>query len=88
MLAARFTGSRDGEWMRAHASMIISTDAGGKTEQVTPTGISDIRNDILLYSIVEAQSHEIAAQSFVNHPHLHIPQSSIEIMEIRPMGEM
>jgi hypothetical protein len=69
MLAARFTGSRDGEWMRAHASMIISTDVGGKTEQVTPTGISDIRNDILLYSIVETQSHEIAAQAFVN---LHI----------------
>lgn len=77
-----------GEWMRAHASMITSTDAGGKTKQVTPTGISDIRNDILLYSIVEAQSHEAAAQTFVNHPHLQIPQSSIEILEIKPIGEM
>ena len=75
-----------GEWMGAHASMIISTDAGGKTKRVTSSGVSDTRNDIMLYSIVEAESHEAAAQSFENHPHLQIPQSSIEIMEIRPMG--
>ena len=74
------------EWMGAHASMIISTDAGGKTKRVTATGVSDTRNDIMLYSIVEAESHEAAAKSFENHPHLQIPQSSIEIMEIRPMG--
>jgi|GEM_PF-287587 len=77
-----------GEWMGSHASMIISTDAGGKTKRVTTAGVSDIRNDIMLYSIVEAESHEAAAQSFTNHPHLQIPQSSIEIMEISPMGEI
>lgn|SRR5512143_206963 len=76
------------EWMGAHASMIISTDAGGKTKRVTSTGVSDIRNDIMLYSIVGAESHEAAARSFENHPHLQIPQSSIEIMEISPIGEM
>ena len=77
-----------GEWMGAHARMIISTEAGGKTKQVTSTGVSDTRNDIMLYSIVEAESHEAAAKSFENHPHLQIPQSSIQIMEIRPMGGM
>ncbi|HYP69069.1 MAG TPA: hypothetical protein VEP67_12575 [Thiobacillaceae bacterium] len=76
------------EWMGAHASMIISTDAGGKTKQVSSSGVSDTRNDIMLYSIVEAESHEAAAKSFENHPHLQIPQSSIEVMEIRPMGGM
>jgi hypothetical protein len=75
-----------GTWMGAHSRMIISTDAGGKTKQVTATGVSDTRNDIMLYSIVEAESHEAAAKLFENHPHLQIPQSSIEIMEIRPMG--
>lgn len=77
-----------GEWMGAHASMIISTDAGGKTKRITSSGVSDTRNDIMLYSIIEAESHDAAAKSFENHPHLQIPQSSIEIMEIRPMGEM
>lgn len=42
----------------------------------------------MLYSIVEAESHEAAAQAFENHPHLQIPQASIEIMEISPIGEM
>jgi hypothetical protein len=68
--------------------MIISTDAGGKTKRVTSSGISDTKNDIILYSIVEADSHEEAAKAFENHPHLQIPQSSIEVMEIRPMGGM
>jgi hypothetical protein len=55
---------------------------------VTANGVSDFRNDIVLYSIVEAGSLEEAAQSFERHPHLQIPQSSIQIMEIRPMSGM
>ncbi|MGA7180134.1 MAG: hypothetical protein WBX11_11160 [Thiobacillaceae bacterium] len=74
-----------GEWMATHSKMFVSTEAAGKTKQVTSTGVSDTRNDIMLYSIVEAESHEAAAKSFANHPHLQIPQSSIEIMEIRPI---
>ena len=76
------------QWMRAHSAMILSTDAGGKTKRVTSSGVSDTKNDIVLYSVVEAESHEAAAKSFENHPHLQIPQSSIEVMEIRPMGGM
>jgi hypothetical protein len=76
------------QWMNAHSAMILSTDAGGKTKRVTSSGVSDTKNDIILYSIVEAESHEAAAKSFENHPHLQIPQSSIEVMEIRPMGGM
>jgi hypothetical protein len=39
----------------------------------------------MLYSFVEAESHEAAAKAFENHPHLQIPQSSIEVMEVRSM---
>jgi hypothetical protein len=39
----------------------------------------------MLYSFVEAESHEAAAKAFENHPHLGIPQSSVEVMEVRPM---
>ena len=42
----------------------------------------------MLYSFVEAASHEAATKAFENHPHLQIPQSSIEVMEVRSMGGM
>jgi hypothetical protein len=76
------------KWMGEHAKMIISTEAGGKTKRVTAGGVSDTRNDIVLCSVVEAESHEAAAKAFENHPHLQIPQSSIEVMHVRPMGPM
>jgi hypothetical protein len=76
------------QWMSSHSAMILSTDAGGKTKRITSGGVSDTKNDIVLYSIIEAESHEAAAKSFEGHPHLRIPQSSIEVMEIRPMGGM
>lgn len=75
-------------WMSAHSAMILSTDVGGKTKRITSSGVSDTKNDIVLYSIIEAESHEAAAKSFEDHPHLQIPESSIEVMEIRPMGGM
>jgi hypothetical protein len=77
-----------GKWMGDHAKMIISTEAGGKTKRVTTSGVSDTRNDIVLCSFVQAESHEAAAKAFEDHPHLQIPQSSIEVMYVRPMGGM
>jgi hypothetical protein len=76
------------KWMSEHAKMFISTEAGGKTKRVTASGVSDTKNDIILCSFVEAESHEAAAKAFENHPHLQIPQSSIEVMHVRPMGGM
>ena len=76
------------QWMSEHAHMIISSEAGGKTKRVTSSGVADFKNDIMLYAFVEADSHEAAAKAFENHPHLQIPQSSIEVMAVRPMGPM
>jgi hypothetical protein len=73
-------------WMSEHAKMVKVMEAGGKTKAVTEAGIGDINNNIMLYAIVEADSHERAAQAFVHHPHLTIPRSSIQVMEVRPMG--
>jgi len=75
-----------GRWMGQHAKMITLTEAAGKTKAVAADGIEDIKNEIMLYSIVEAESHGIAAKAFANHPHLTIPQSSIQVMEVRSMG--
>jgi hypothetical protein len=74
-----------GRWMSEHAKMITLTEAAGKTKAVTAAGIGDIKNEIMLYSIVEAATHESAAKAFANHPHLTIPQSSIQVMEVRAM---
>lgn len=75
-------------WMSDHAKMITLTEAAGKTKETTSAGIADTKNDIMLYSIVEAESHDIAAKAFARHPHLQIPQSSIQITEVRTIGAM
>jgi hypothetical protein len=73
-------------WMGEHAKMITVTEGAGKTKVVSSTGIGDFKNDIMLYSIVEADTQDIAAKAFANHPHLTIPQSSIQVMEVRALG--
>jgi len=77
------------KWMSDHASMLVDKGAGvGKTKRVTAQGTSDTKNDIMLYALVEAESHETAAKTFEGHPHLQIPQSSIEVMEIHSLSGM
>ncbi len=77
------------KWMADHAAMLADAGAGvGKTKAVTTHGTSDVRNDIMLYGIVQADSHDAAARAFANHPHLQIPQASIEVMEINPLSGM
>ena len=76
------------DWMRNHAAMITSTEAAGKTKRISSDEIVDARNDIMLCSFIEAESHFAAAKAFEKHPHLQIPQSSIEITEVRAMGDM
>jgi hypothetical protein len=66
--------------------MITLTEGAGKTKGVSASGIADIKNDIILYSIVQADSHETATKAFADHPHLTIPQSSIQVTEVKPMG--
>ena len=75
-------------WMSDHSKMITLTEAAGKTKEIRSPGIADTKNDIMLYSIVEAESHDIAAKAFAHHPHLQIPKSSIQVTEVRALGPM
>jgi hypothetical protein len=65
------------------------TDVGnplGKTKRVDPNGITDTRNNLTAYTIVEAATHDEAAKLFMKHPHFEIfPGDSIEIMECLPL---
>src|ERR1041385_4727599 len=65
-------------WMKAHKGNLVDEGAPlGKTKRVSSSKISDIRNDLNWYSIVEADSHDAAAKLFRDNPHLQIPGSSI-----------
>ncbi|NCN52561.1 hypothetical protein GW943_02010 [Candidatus Parcubacteria bacterium] len=77
------------EWMDAHRSALTGITAGlGKTKRITTDGVTDTKNDIMMYSIVEAASPDAAAELFVGHPHFGIPGASIEIMPINPLPGM
>ena len=69
-------------WMKEHGNMLKETAGTGKTKRVTKGGTTDTKNDIMLYSVIEADSAESAAKIFEGHPHLDIPEASIEIMPI------
>jgi len=71
------------QWMGDHGKTVKLTEAVGKTKRITASGISDGKNDICLYTLIEAESHEAAAKIFENHPHLQIPQAIIEVMPVR-----
>jgi hypothetical protein len=61
----------------------------GRTKRVAHAGINDVRNNMTAFTIVEAESHEAAAQLFVNHPHFTIfPGDGVEVMECLPIPEM
>lgn len=67
-------------WQGEHKDIVKETAGAGATQKVTTEGISQVKNDVMLYSIVEAESAEAAAKAFEHHPHLGIPGGSIEIM--------
>lgn len=71
------------EWAKKYAAMLTGMTAGvGKPKRINSTGTTDTRNDIMLCSIVEAATHEDAAKIFEDHPHLQIPNASIEVMPL------
>ena len=76
-----------GKWMQDNAAAVL--DAGGplgKTKKTDKGGVSDTKNALSGYVVVQAESHEAAAKLFENHPHFAIfPGESVEIMEIVPM---
>jgi hypothetical protein len=76
------------KWMTDNAKLFVDVAGVGKTKLVNTRGTADTKNDIMLYSIVQAESHEAAAKSFEGHPHLQIPKSSIEVMEIHALQGM
>lgn len=75
-------------WQDKHAANI--KDSGmplGKTKRVTSTGTADVKNDLNYYIVVEAESHDAAAQMMQDNPHITmIPSAYVDVMEISHAG--
>jgi len=78
------------KWMSAHQAALADGGAPlGKTKRVDAKGVSDTRNGIGGYSIVQAESADAAAKMFSkDHPHLQMPGAWVEIIEIRQIPGM
>lgn len=77
------------KWVIDNTSEIV--EMGGplsRTKLVSSGGISDIRNHLGAFTIVQAESQDEAARLFLNHPHFSIfPGEGIEVMEILPIPQ-
>ena len=75
------------EWGTANAAAIVEQGAPlGKTKRTSGDGVSDTKNTMTGYVIVQAESHEAAAKLFERHPHFTMfPGDSVEIMECLPL---
>ena len=77
-------------WGREREKSVVDRGTPlGKTKRVDASGVSDTRNMMTGYVIIEAESHEAAARMFASHPHFTIlPGQSVEIMECLPPPKM
>ena len=69
-------------WMAAHKDIITETAGVGRPKRITNDGVTDERNDLMMYSFVEAESADAAAALFKDHPHFGIPGAWIEVMSV------
>ena len=55
----------------------------GKTKKVSFAGIADVSNALAAFTVVRADSQDVAARMFQNHPHFAIfPGDAIEVMPV------
>lgn len=75
------------DWGVANKAAIVDEGSPlGKTKRASAQGITDTKNSMTGYVIVQAESHEAAAKLFQNHPHFTIfPGDCVEIMECLPL---
>ena len=78
------------KWATDHKGDIVEDGSPlGKTKKIDKNGVTDIKNELGAWVVVQAESHEAAAKMFENHPHFTIfPGERVEVMECLPMPKM
>jgi hypothetical protein len=75
------------QWVEDHGPDIV--EVGGplsRTKRVAHEGVSDIRNNLAGFTIVQAGSQDEAARMFLAHPHFTLfPGDGVEVMEVLPI---
>lgn len=73
-------------WMESKKDSIVDMGAPlGKTKRVTAHGIEDVKNEVGGYTIVQANSHQEAAELLQDGPHFKIPGAYIDVLKVMPM---
>src|SRR4051812_28426641 len=69
-----------GDWMATHKDVIVENGGPlGKTKRAAAQGVSDTKNNLTGYVVIQAESHQAAANLFLNHPHFAIfPGDAVE----------
>ena len=78
------------KWATNHKADIVTMGSPlGKTKKIDKDGISDIKNEMGAYTVVQAETQEDAAKMFIDHPHFTIfPGDRVEVMECLPIPGM
>lgn len=80
-----------GEWMTKYKDHIVHQGGplGDKTKKINSEGITESPSLMGAFLIVKANSHEEAAQMFLEHPHFAIfPGDGVDVLELleKPRG--
>lgn len=78
-----------GEWLKKNAASFADMGAPvGKNTQVIGSASSAVSNDIGGYSIVQAESVEAVVELLKSSPHVAMPGTTTDVMEIMSMPGM
>jgi hypothetical protein len=71
-------------WDEKHQDSIVYTGGPlGPTKRTSQDGVMDVVNEMTVFVVVRAPSHEAAAKLFDGHPHFTIfPCDAVEVMPV------
>jgi hypothetical protein len=73
-------------WINKNKASLVDVGAPlGKTKHITAQGVTDTRNEITGYTVVQADTLDAAARLFEAHPHFQLAGAHVEVMEVMPV---
>ena len=76
-----------GVWMKNHMADFADMGAPmGKNTVVSASGAAEQSNDIMGYSVLQAESKEVAVKILADNPHFKMPGATMDVAELMPMG--
>ena len=72
------------KWDADHKDVIVYQGGPlGPTKRTSDTGVTDVVNEMTVFVVVRADSHEAAARLFEGHPHMTIyPCDCVDVMPL------